>query len=442
MRRVPLPRLPLFSELSALVAQLFPALNNAYSIKYFDIEGDSITIASDADIVEAFAAASKPIKFFVIEKPAPAPAPAPAPSVPSVYSPSPATSTPPPVVEAASKCPFGGRRAWRASLAKDGAADCAAQRPWKREGGCHKDVHHGIQCDECKAFPIVGVRYKCTGCDNFDLCEVCEQKKAHDPTHAFLKIVTPSTPRFFPRFHGGRKQFCVQGTPAAEPASPLEAPAVTTPECPWAGKFKRTKFLARFVSDVSVPAGTVMEPGQNFVKIWKIKNTGALAWPESTLLSFNPRQGGDLLGAPSEVPVGPLAEDGVVEIQVPCVAPTQPGRYLSSWKLVDGGNEGCRFGQRLWIDIVVAAPSEKTTVQEVIPPATLPPPLVPTIALSPVPVEPILHPAVLPATPDEAKMLTTLTEMGFVHPDLLAVLRRHKGRLGAAVRELVGAKGW
>ena len=34
--------------------------------------------------------------------------------------------------------------------------------------------------------PIVGVRYKCAICDNYDLCEDCEAKTTHN--HPFLKI--------------------------------------------------------------------------------------------------------------------------------------------------------------------------------------------------------------------------------------------------------------
>ena len=47
-------------------------------------------------------------------------------------------------------------------------------------------VHQHVECDGCGVAPIVGVRYKCTVCKNFDFCSVCEERKPHD--HAFLKI--------------------------------------------------------------------------------------------------------------------------------------------------------------------------------------------------------------------------------------------------------------
>eukprot|EP00026_Physarum_polycephalum_P003915 Phypoly_transcript_03932.p1 GENE.Phypoly_transcript_03932~~Phypoly_transcript_03932.p1 ORF type:complete len:464 (-),score=71.66 Phypoly_transcript_03932:802-2193(-) len=51
--------------------------------------------------------------------------------------------------------------------------------------------HLNISCDVCHASPIVGVRYKCANCADYDLCEICESRNAHDPTHLFLKIKLP-----------------------------------------------------------------------------------------------------------------------------------------------------------------------------------------------------------------------------------------------------------
>lgn len=50
-------------------------------------------------------------------------------------------------------------------------------------------VHVGVTCDECKMNPIVGIRYKCTGRFDYDLCEVCEGKKRQP--YPMIKIVEP-----------------------------------------------------------------------------------------------------------------------------------------------------------------------------------------------------------------------------------------------------------
>lgn len=47
-------------------------------------------------------------------------------------------------------------------------------------------VHAHVTCDECHASPIVGVRYKCVVCPDFDVCVNCEAKSTH--AHPFLKI--------------------------------------------------------------------------------------------------------------------------------------------------------------------------------------------------------------------------------------------------------------
>ena len=46
-----------------------------------------------------------------------------------------------------------------------------------------------MTCDGCSKFPIVGVRYKCTICNDFDFCEDCEKDVKHE--HIFLKIKNP-----------------------------------------------------------------------------------------------------------------------------------------------------------------------------------------------------------------------------------------------------------
>jgi len=49
-----------------------------------------------------------------------------------------------------------------------------------------EERHLNVQCDGCNACPIIGVRYKCSVCKDFDFCQNCEEMKDHP--HAFLKI--------------------------------------------------------------------------------------------------------------------------------------------------------------------------------------------------------------------------------------------------------------
>lgn len=39
--------------------------------------------------------------------------------------------------------------------------------------------HEGVECDNCEITPIVGLRFKCMDCEDFDLCEKCYGEKGH-----------------------------------------------------------------------------------------------------------------------------------------------------------------------------------------------------------------------------------------------------------------------
>lgn len=53
------------------------------------------------------------------------------------------------------------------------------------------DTFHPISCDMCKVKSIIGFRYKCAICPNYDLCSECEAKNTHN--HPFLKIKSPES---------------------------------------------------------------------------------------------------------------------------------------------------------------------------------------------------------------------------------------------------------
>ena len=53
----------------------------------------------------------------------------------------------------------------------------------------NKECHPGVDCDGCKG-PVIGFRYKCVVCPNYDLCEKCSAEGVHSE-HNMIKITKP-----------------------------------------------------------------------------------------------------------------------------------------------------------------------------------------------------------------------------------------------------------
>jgi len=51
------------------------------------------------------------------------------------------------------------------------------------------EIHNNVVCDGCGMGPIVGNRYKCSVCPDFDFCKGCERTQDHP--HDFIKIKKP-----------------------------------------------------------------------------------------------------------------------------------------------------------------------------------------------------------------------------------------------------------
>jgi len=293
------------------------------------------------------------------------------------------------------------------------------------------EIHIGVMCDGCQS-SIRGIRYKCSVCPDFDLCQSCEAKGSHDSNHPLLKMLKP-TPRGCPYARSSAPWWRQSAWSA--PSNPTK-PGVTK-------QFRSPKpsdpvrYLARFVADVSVPDGTAVLPDQKFVKIWKMRNEGTTNWPEDARLAF---VGGDKLSSVDHVSVPSVSPSEEVDVAVDMTAPSKPGRYIGYWRLAQG--DGSRFGQRVWIDIVVSAPGNEAeqaanieTKQKEIQPMNVetissivqspqdvpqpiepepiivfeqPSPVVPATPLSPVPAIP-LSPVPAPTNP----IIEQLVSMGF-----------------------------
>ena len=55
-------------------------------------------------------------------------------------------------------------------------------------------IHKNYECDICKMHPIKGIRYHCLECNDYDICEKCEEKFSHQ--HPLYKVKNDKSCRF------------------------------------------------------------------------------------------------------------------------------------------------------------------------------------------------------------------------------------------------------
>ncbi|NXH11937.1 NBR1 protein, partial [Bucco capensis] len=270
---------------------------------------------------------------------------------------------------------------------------------------------NGKQCDwlmsccSCQA-RIVGVRYQCSLCPAYSICEQCEAGTyAHDPNHVLLKLrrpvpcaadnyspaeLSPRPPatleqvrlqkqmdkRFLKaekqRLRAEKKQRKAEvrelkkqlklhrkihlwnsvhvletnGSPALKSES-LQPNNFLSPSQLFQAIVPT---LSAVFVDENLPDGTHLQPGTKFIKHWRMKNTGNVEWSSDTKLKL---MWGNLTLASSEkkdVSVPHLPSGHVGTVSVEFVAPNIEGTYTSHWRL---SHKGEQFGPRIWCSIVV-----------------------------------------------------------------------------------------
>lgn len=333
-------------------------------------------------------------------------------------------------------------------------------------------VHVGISCDGCGQSPIVGLRFKCGTCADFDYCQSCEAKNGHAADHSFIKMKVPVVPRHMMRRAESKATSCTnwRAAPATPATAAAAAPVVLPPVAvvttnglsikmsaaavPRANK-KPSVPRCQFKSDITLPDGSHVSCGSVAVKRWAITNIGDEVWPEGTQLMF---VGGALQpAAPSAnepvslSPVSLAAPNQTVEVYARVQIPVIPGRHTGYFRLAT--SDGKRFGHRLWLDIVAIAP---VTSQPV---GTTPTPVVAASKLevkAPVAAAvavPMPVPVVVAATPSASAPvpsapaaphtkyvaeLAQLKELGYSDEDMLAdLLQAAGGRVSQVVEWLV-----
>jgi hypothetical protein len=137
------------------------------------------------------------------------------------------------------------------------------------------------------------------------------------------------------------------------------ASALTTPGAASTGD------LAAFSADVTIPDGTEMQPGEAFVKTWRLLNSGTTTWTTDYSLAF---LGGDQMGGPDAVPLTQSVAPGAsVDISVNLVAPQGAGTSRSNWEMRNAA--GQFFPTAIYVEIVVGGGAGGTPVAATTPAA-------------------------------------------------------------------------
>lgn len=86
-----------------------------------------------------------------------------------------------------------------------------------------------------------------------------------------------------------------------------------------------------FVTDVTVPDGTVLSPNEIFTKTWRLRNIGACTWTTSYQLAF--KDGQQMLAPETIALTKDVSPHQEVDISIDFTVPSDPGSYKSFWRL-------------------------------------------------------------------------------------------------------------
>merc|ERR1712212_625881 len=124
-----------FSYLQEKMCLVFPQLKQKiFTISWTDEDGDIVTIATDEELIIALTEMSGPVYKLIV--------------------------------------------------------NIKSQKKSEDVSSKESQIHSGVVCDACEKTPIVGHRYKCVVCDDYDLCGSCEVAGRH-PGHNMTRIANP-----------------------------------------------------------------------------------------------------------------------------------------------------------------------------------------------------------------------------------------------------------
>jgi len=123
------------------------------------------------------------------------------------------------------------------------------------------------------------------------------------------------------------------------------------------------KIMGRFVKHVTIPDNTELPPNTPFLKTWRFRNEAEKPWPVKAQLIFVGKSVEDRLSVVKSVDVGTLAPGQEKDISISMITPAKQGRYVSYWRLNNPVTDK-KFGQRVWVMINVVCDSSSSSGDE------------------------------------------------------------------------------
>ena len=134
-----------------------------------------------------------------------------------------------------------------------------------------------------------------------------------------------------------------QADPLETRSQPEQSQSTPTPEC---------EPNLTFLSDLTLPDGTIVLPGQLLDKRWRVENNGSCNWDMRYRLKLI---AGPNLGAVMDQALYPARSHTATMIRMIFTAPDESGVQRSAWQAHDPHGEP--FGDPICIEVAVQEPS-------------------------------------------------------------------------------------
>lgn len=197
---------------------------------------------------------------------------------------------------------------------------------------------------------ILLLSFVLVGCGGKSDAEASATAEFLETAAAALTEVAQLTPTFQPTWTPSPTATDFQGiTPA--PVGTTKVPFFAQPTSPGSVSCND----ASFITDVSIPDNTELDPGEEFTKTWRLRNDGTCDWNGDYNVAFV--SGNELSGKTTSLP-GSIAVNQNLDISVKMKAPLTAGDYSGYWTIRN--ENGVSFGDLFYVQIIVSSSATET----------------------------------------------------------------------------------